>query len=251
MRTVALELKDKIPKLCEDCGAPNRIGSDMASQLVTYACSKRCDLETKENVFAHDKNTSMSGGPDSETVKRIQATREAGKVRRCHVVPHFGQYNIAEHSYGALSLLLLLCEFPTLNLVRAVQWHDCAERWLGDLPSPAKAISPEFKEVYDKAEEDVLKRLGLLQKLDPVEKAWLRGVDTLDLWLWCREEFAMGNTAVEEMLVNCAVSLEAQRKSGELPFPIVVYVDKVLETQHKRLSDFFAKAFPDESRKTE
>jgi hypothetical protein len=36
---------------------------------------------------------------------RLSATREAGTVRRCHIVPHHGQYNIAQHSYGAVSLL--------------------------------------------------------------------------------------------------------------------------------------------------
>lgn len=50
---------------------------------------------------------------------RIAATREAGTVRRCHIVPHQGQYNIAQHSYGAVSLLLLLHPHPSLKIGRA------------------------------------------------------------------------------------------------------------------------------------
>ena len=41
-------------------------------------------------------------------VDRIKATREAGNVRRFHVVPHVGEYTVGKHSYDAVSMLFVL-----------------------------------------------------------------------------------------------------------------------------------------------
>ena len=70
--------------------------------------------------------------------RRVLAAREGGNVLRCHTVPHHGQYSVGKHSYDALSLLLLLHPNPSMNLVKATLWHDCAERFVGDMPAPAK-----------------------------------------------------------------------------------------------------------------
>jgi len=35
---------------------------------------------------------------DRKTLTQVLAAREAGTVRRCHIVPHHGQYNLAQHS---------------------------------------------------------------------------------------------------------------------------------------------------------
>jgi len=170
---------------------------------------------------------------------RVTATREAGDVRRCHIVPHHGQYNVAQHSYGAMSLLLLLHPNPSLDLIKAVQWHDCAERWLGDIPAPAKWTSSELGRVYEQAEEKVLKVLGLLPSLGREETNWLKAVDTLDLWLWCREEEAMGNETVSAMRRACETVTETRDLEGSLPEPVRMFYAAAKAYPHRRLSDFF------------
>ena len=35
----------------------------------------------------------------SNLTDHILAVREGGKVKRCHNLPHHGQYNVAEHCY--------------------------------------------------------------------------------------------------------------------------------------------------------
>ena len=170
---------------------------------------------------------------------RLAATREAGTVRRCHIVPHHGQYNIAQHSYGAVSLVLLLHPNPSLELIKAVQWHDVAERWLGDVPAPAKWSNPELGAAYEEAEERVLKRLGLFAQLTKEEVAWLKAVDTLELWLWCREEEALGNAAVTPMRRACEKVTEKRHLEGSLPEPAHAFYVAEKRRTFTRLSDFF------------
>ena len=181
----------------------------------------------------------------SPLLTRLAATREAGTVRRCHIVPHHGQYNIAQHSYGAVSLLLLLHPNPSLTLIKAVQWHDVAERWLGDIPAPAKWTHTELGEAYERAEEELLKRLGLFGELTDLEVAWLKAVDTLELWLWCREEEALGNAAVTPMRRACEKVTEKRQLEGSLPAIAAQLYDALYPCPQKRLSDFFEDVEPD------
>lgn len=173
---------------------------------------------------------------------QITATREAGTVRRCHVVPHHGQYNIAQHSYGAASLLLLLHPHPSLNLIKAVMWHDVGERWLGDMPSPAKSVNPQLREVYEEAERRVLATIGLLPGLMPDEEEWLKAVDILDLWLWSREEAALGNTAVDQIVQACYQAMYGLRDQGKLPIEVDDFLHYAENQPMDRLSDFFDEA---------
>lgn len=182
---------------------------------------------------------------------QIKATREAGMVRRCHTLPHHGQYNIAQHSYGAVSLLLLLNRNPSLSLIKAVMWHDVGERWMGDIPSPAKKSNPQLRQFYEEVERRVLATLGLLPGLMPDEQNWLKAVDILDLWFWCREEEALGNTAIQEMSQNCYESLYGLRDQGRLPIEVDDFLHYIENRPQGRLSDFFDEAVRLELEETE
>jgi len=182
---------------------------------------------------------------DRRILTQVLATREAGTVRRCHIFPHHGPYNIAQHSYGAVSLLLLLHPEPSLNLVKAVLWHDVGERWLGDMPAPAKWDNPELGRVYEEAEQKLLARLGLAQELTDEELNWLKAVDTLDLWLWCREEEALGNEAVTAKRRACEEVMEKRGLEGSLPEPVRAFYVSAKQQPHRRLSDFFEEVVRD------
>lgn len=170
---------------------------------------------------------------------RVLATREGGAVRRCHAIPHNSTYNIAQHSFGAVSLLLLLHPNPSLALIKAVQWHDVAERWLGDMPSPGKGHDAELAEHYERVEAGLLDRLGLAQDLRVDEREWLKAVDTLELWLWCREEEALGNRNVARMRNACEVALGRLNVEKRLPVEVVMFYLTAQRKPHMRLSDYF------------
>ena len=130
--------------------------------------------------------------------ERVLRMREAGNVRRCHGLPHHGEYTIGKHSWDAV-MLLYTCYpgEPSAALVRAVLLHDTAERWVGDLPSPALRKWPDLGRAYRDAEISIH---NVLHGYDPEvagltneERRWLKGVDRVELWLWCQDQMALGN----------------------------------------------------------
>lgn len=176
------------------------------------------------------------------TQLRVKATREGGEVERCHGTPHVGAYTVGQHTFGAVSLLLLLHPAPTIELVKLVQWHDVAERWLGDVPSPAKLVSPDFARLYETAEARLLFQLGLVRDPSayaPEDLNWLRAVDIIELWLWTGEQVRFGNGNVRRMRVACEEVIARLRLDGRLPEPAAAFYDARRQSGDDRLSDFW------------
>lgn len=175
----------------------------------------------------------------NKTIVQILAAREGGRVKRGHALPFVGSYDNAQHTYGALSLLLLLHPNPSLALIRALCWHDVAERWFGDLPATAKEGNPDLREVYEAIESHALGVLGLSQTLLPEEQQWLKSIDTLELLLWCREELAMGNRNVTQWYENCVKYMDKRLLDKTVPAPLALLYGRLMKRPHARLSDYF------------
>lgn len=131
--------------------------------------------------------------------ERITALREASKVRRCHTILHHGDYTVGQHSYDALNLLLVLHPGPSKELMKAVAWHDCAERWSGDVPAPVKHTAPVLRAQLAEIEQRVERELEIEVDLTDDELDWLRAVDRIELWLWATEQVEMGNNCAKEI----------------------------------------------------
>lgn len=132
---------------------------------------------------------------------KVKAFREAGEVRRAHCLPHFGTYDVAQHSYNAASLLLVLNPEASLSLVKAMLWHDSAERWVGDTPSPALASSKALKLAYCELEARILASLGV-PAISDEELRWMIACDKLECLLWAREQVSIGNQHAEPFVWN-------------------------------------------------
>lgn len=159
-----------------------------------------------------------------QTNRRVLAAREGGNVLRCHTVPHHGQYSVGKHSYDALSLLLLLHPNPSMNLVKATLWHDCAERFVGDMPAPAKWLNQRLGEEYELAEREAQKASGLeLPELTEDEQNWLTAVDRVELLLWAEEQAALGNRHIQG-LVTASWGWLAQN-SAKVPVEVRDFVE--------------------------
>jgi len=132
-------------------------------------------------------------------VERVLAAREAGNVRRCHTIPHQGEYTVGKHSFDALSLLFILHPNPSVSLIRALLWHDCGERWTGDIPSPAKHKSERFHDELDALELGTIQEWEFYEGFEGMEDddyIWLHAIDRLEFWLWCQDQEAFGNRQV-------------------------------------------------------
>lgn len=160
------------------------------------------------------------------TTDRILAAREAGNVRRCHVVPHHGDYTNGKHSHDALSLLFILHPDPSINLIKAVHWHDGAERWVGDMPAPSKIFNPALRDEYERSERIALRRWEMhegVESLTVEEAHWLRAIDALELMLWCMDQEALGNRHVYTFADTLKVYFG--RLSGTIPAPVQEVID--------------------------
>ena len=138
-----------------------------------------------------------------DSITKIKAIREGGSVKRCHIMPIINEYDVAQHSYNVLSLLLVLNPNMSANLTKAALWHDVAERWLGDVPATAKWTYPSFAHPYEAAEDTVLEALSLKPEITEDEKRWLKGADMLELWMFCIDQLNLGNRNVMQMKNKC------------------------------------------------
>jgi len=134
---------------------------------------------------------------------------------------------LGHHSFGVVSLLLLLHPNPTLTLLKAVLWHDMAEQYIGDVPSPVLRADAEYGTVYDSLEREFLRRhLGVnLELLSGEEQDWLWAVDKLECLLFSREQYRLGNLAFKE---TCVVLYAWFAKAIEkVPVPIWQIVHQI------------------------
>lgn len=152
-------------------------------------------------------------------MRTIIAAREGSHVRRCHTIPHHGEYTVGKHSYDAVNLLLFLYPGePSINLIKAILWHDLGERWAGDAPYPATLKDEGFAEGYRRVEELGRQEHGIhIPQLTAFEAQWLSAVDKIELYLWAQEQLALGNRMVEEYLEVLWNWFNEKHEQGVLP----------------------------------
>lgn len=153
----------------------------------------------------------------------IQALREAGHVKRGHNLRFIGHYDVAQHSWQATMLLYCFHPNPSPALIKAVMFHDVGERYVGDLPAPAKFASEQLAEIHGDLELKALEVLGARVELTDEEAVWAKAVDCLELLLWCEDQLNMGNRHV----VNChhGLMLWFLNEARNLPSAIISFVD--------------------------
>lgn len=165
---------------------------------------------------------------------RVLLAIEGGRVERCHCFPTNSRPTVGQHTFGAVSMLLILCPDPTINMIKALQFHDMGERFLGDLPSPAKKKCPELKEVYEKEEGSILIKYGMLPILDDREKSWVHAMDLMEFLMFIKHELNLGNSYAQQRFNRICAYIE----KTEMPLPVVdFYVNNLRLHQTVELDD--------------
>lgn len=151
---------------------------------------------------------------------------------------HHGSYTVGQHSFDMLTLLFLLYPgAPSLDLVKAVIYHDVAERWTGDMPSSAKASDGNLAKRMDLAEQRILKTIGVNIAISEDDRTWLSGLDRLELYLWACDQMQMGNGTLGHLIAE----LREFFCTVPTPVPIVRFVENHIWT---RTSNLFPRSTP-------
>lgn len=154
-------------------------------------------------------------------VQRVLAMREASRVERSHTIRHVGEYSDGQHSFDMLTLTLELRELTSAELMKAIIYHDLPERWLGDMPHPAKASAPEVIDRIHQLEDTVNVRMGWTTLLTEEETVWLHVIDRVEFMLWADDQVNMGNGHLRDVLVRCWDWF----KANEIPIEIQAFLD--------------------------
>lgn len=173
---------------------------------------------------------------DEKTYENVAMRREAGAVKRWHIVPHHGQDTVGHHTYNAVSLLLCLNPDASRALIVYMLEHDVAERWTGDIPASAKGMFHKIGRGVMLAEEELAAEMDLMNpdRLTKEERRWARAIDALEAVLWCHEQLAMGNRNVEQVLESLVVWFDEET----CPAPIL---DFLKDYEWKRYPDYIWK----------
>jgi len=152
---------------------------------------------------------------DMTMAQKIIQARLGGKTERCHNIPHLGSYSDAAHSWGVAILMWHLWpeDFPRLAIYCLS--HDVPEGWVGDIPAPTLRYVPGVAAALKPIEGNLNRAIGLPgeDELNEVDLAKLKACDRLDFYLWAREQFAFGNTFVQQSII------ELERFFKETPLP--------------------------------
>jgi 5'-deoxynucleotidase YfbR-like HD superfamily hydrolase len=155
--------------------------------------------------------------------ERVKFLREASDVQRIHVIRTIGEYSNGQHSFNMLTMLRLLWPEAPVRLIWAIVEHDIPERVIGDVPSPAlHHVYYESKETRKTEEFAVLQEVfgesgyfGL-----PFEEwTWLAGLDLLELYLYAKDQFRLGNKNLEVM--REAIEDRFKRDAANIPEQIL------------------------------
>lgn len=155
--------------------------------------------------------------------ERVKFLREAADVQRLHVIRTIGEYSNGQHSFNMLAILRLLWPDAPIALVWAILEHDIPERVIGDVPSPAlrHVYHKSYEDAREKESEVLVEVFGedTMNSLTDQAYAWLKGLDILELYLYAKDQFRLGNRNLETMRI--AIEERFKRDAGKFPEPIL------------------------------
>jgi hypothetical protein len=212
-------IHDAYIQTCPDCGQDIRTPEPGPIRV----CDN-CSVVKKE--WKKDKKVTAD-------IDRVLALREGGQTKRCHTHPALTHYDVAQHCYNMVALLMVLHPKPSMELVTEIMTHDLAERWTGDLPAPVKWRERAFANEAALVEDAVLKNLGYNNQelLSEGDRAWLKALDSLELWLWAQHELYLGNQYMRGMIERLDLYFSTR---SDIPEPVAAFR---LAYRHKRLEE--------------
>lgn len=114
--------------------------------------------------------------------------KPSGDVSRWHAHPcdalRLSGDTINKHQKRCAHWVLQLWPDAPDTLVQAAEHHDEPERWLGDMPHPAKRDNPGIAVEYRRAEDAIVAAYNIPQPATHWEAYEVKLVDMLDAYWW-------------------------------------------------------------------
>jgi 5'-deoxynucleotidase YfbR-like HD superfamily hydrolase len=167
---------------------------------------------------------------EEESIELIKFERQMRHVQRLSGTPILKPYSIAEHCYFTGLLFMEVAERDnvsvTLKDIKKVFMHDILEVKTGDLLYPAKHSNAACEKNWDEIEQIVVNKSAPLLAPYMDDAGWsskeaqalFKVCDLLELFMFCRDEQAIGNYSVHMRNVrnNCRSWLP--KMLADLPF---------------------------------
>lgn len=167
------------------------------------------------------------------TAERIKAAREGADTERFHTTRTVRRQSVGLHSFNMITMLMILFPpggTPSRNLIYAIVQHDIPERWIGDIPAPAKWWGVMEEGVAFRTEQmlnEAIFDAHYTTDLSEQDLGWLAGLDILECICEMKDELLMGNLAVEKLYVRAV--MYAKENAAKFPKEIV---DAVYAVDH-------------------
>jgi len=151
-------------------------------------------------------------------------------IKRWGLMRNVNDENLAEHSaeVGMIAHALSLIgnkyfgkDYDTGKITTAALYHDAAEVYTGDMPTPVKYFTPEMRSNYKGIEDSAISALlshlpqdirgdyrGVLDYPEEYEKI-IKAADKLCAYIKCIEEVKCGNSEFEKAKSSTYASLKA------------------------------------------
>lgn len=164
----------------------------------------------------------------SRLLQQIVDIRHAGRVERCHALPHHGSYTDAAHQWGVAMLILKLWPEDFARLGPVALCHDIPEGWVGDIPAPVLRYGgTEVRATIARIERNISKELGVPSEHDLTEEDFtkLKVADRLEFILWAYEQVRMGNEGLQGSIDEALRYINA----APVPAPAGQLIAQILE----------------------
>lgn len=134
----------------------------------------------------------------------ITEIRNGNNVKRFHTTSRTQEETVGHHSANVCGIMLRINPDCSRDLLVAALYHDVAEYYTGDVPSPFKWDNPDVKVGLDGGEEAYLKAHNIPQPqyLTVEDIQLLKLADMMDLILSSLEEAGRGNQSALDLVEN-------------------------------------------------
>lgn len=122
-------------------------------------------------------------------------------------------------------------DYPRLSIYCLT--HDIGEGWMGDIPAPAKWALGDTAKVIERIENDLIEDAGCPREdsLSATDLEKLKTCDRLELYIWCQEQYHMGN----ENVWDCGSRLEQYFDEGNLHIDALGLFEEIRNAEHGQM----------------